>query len=197
MAGTMCCGSRKWGRATKQVTPGLADALNANKATFAGNETMLAVVTQLKELYDLGFMGRNALADTYADAPRSMASGKVAMVLSTTAFANLLEHDYPEMKADDIGVFLMPLADNQMLNLNPAGPTHFVYSGSPHIDRSQAVSRLPGPAREPAVLHRQFVRCHHAALRRRARASSALRSRRCSTPTRMRAARSTRPPSTT
>jgi raffinose/stachyose/melibiose transport system substrate-binding protein len=27
----------------------------------------------------------------------------------------------------------MPLADNQLLNVNPAGPTKFIYSGSQHI----------------------------------------------------------------
>ena len=117
----------------EQATPGLADQLNANKAKFAGNPTMLADVTELKEMYDAGFMGKNALSDAYADATKAMASGKVAMVLATTAFPAQLQHDYPNMKADDFGVFVMPLADNQQLNLNPAGPTHFIYSGSQHI----------------------------------------------------------------
>jgi raffinose/stachyose/melibiose transport system substrate-binding protein len=117
----------------EQVTPGLADALNANKATFAGNPTMLADVSQLKELYDLGFMGKNAIADAYADASKVMASGDVAMILATTAFPGQVEHDYPDVKADTFGAFVIPLADNQQLNINPAGPTHFIYSGSQHI----------------------------------------------------------------
>ncbi len=121
----------------EQVTPGLADALNANKAKFAGNPTMLADVSELKEMYDLGFMGQNALADAYADAQKAMATGQAAMVLSTTGFAGLVEHDYPDMKASDVGVFLIPLADNQMMNLNPAGPTHFIYSGSAHVDEAK------------------------------------------------------------
>jgi raffinose/stachyose/melibiose transport system substrate-binding protein len=121
----------------EEVTPGLADALNANTATFAGNPTMLAAVTQLKEVYDLGFMGKNALADVYTGASKAMASGQVAMVLANTGFASLVEHDYPDMKASDIGVFLMPLADNQRVNINPAGPTHFIYSGSAHIDAAK------------------------------------------------------------
>lgn len=121
----------------EQVTPGLADALNANKATFAGNPTMLSAVTELKEMFDLGYMGKNALADVYTGASKAMASGKVAMVLANTGFASLVEHDYPDMKASDIGVFLMPLADNQQVNINPAGPTHFIYSGSAHIDAAK------------------------------------------------------------
>ncbi len=121
----------------EQVTPGLADALNANKATFAGNPTMLTAVTQLKEMFDLGYMGKNALADVYTGASKAMASGKVGMVLANTGFGSLVEHDYPDMKASDIGVFLMPLADNQQVNINPAGPTHFIYSGSAHIDAAK------------------------------------------------------------
>src|SRR5512135_1281753 len=52
----------------EQVTPGLADQLNANKAKFADNPTMLTALTELKELYDMGCMGKNALSDAYADA---------------------------------------------------------------------------------------------------------------------------------
>ncbi|MBS1166210.1 MAG: hypothetical protein H6R00_2235 [Proteobacteria bacterium] len=121
----------------EQVTPGLADALNANKATFAGNPTMLSAVTELKEMFDLSYMGKNALADVYTGASKAMASGKVGMVLANTGFGSLVEHDYPDMKASDIGVFLMPLADNQQVNINPAGPTHFIYAGSAHVDAAK------------------------------------------------------------
>lgn len=117
----------------EEVTPGLADQLNANKAKFADNPTMLTVLTQLKEMYDLGFFGENALADAQADATKAMASGKVAMTLQNLTFPQQVEHDYPDMKADTFGQFMMPLADNQVLNINPAGPTKFIYSGSPHI----------------------------------------------------------------
>jgi raffinose/stachyose/melibiose transport system substrate-binding protein len=117
----------------EEVTPGLADALSANKATFAGNPTMTTALTQLNEMYKLGFFGKNALSDTYADAQKVMASGKVAMVLYGTAFPQTLEAAYPDVKADTIGFFVMPLADNQLLNVNPAGPTEFIYSGGKHI----------------------------------------------------------------
>jgi len=117
----------------EEVTPGLADALSANKATFTGNPTMLTALTQLNEMYKLGFFGKNALSDTYADAQKAMASGKVAMVLYGTAFPQTVEAAYPDVKADTFGFFVMPLADNQLLNVNPAGPTEFIYSGGKHI----------------------------------------------------------------
>ncbi|MBU2532522.1 MAG: ABC transporter substrate-binding protein [Alphaproteobacteria bacterium] len=121
----------------EEVAPGLADLLNANEAKFEGNETMLAAVSQLNELYELGCMGQNALADVFTDSTKVIAGGQAAMTLNNTGFAALTENDYPEMKASDIGVFVMPLADNQMLNLNPAGPTHFIYSGSPNIEQAK------------------------------------------------------------
>ena len=117
--------------------PGLAEALNANEATFAGNQTMLTALTQLDELYEMGCMGQNALADANSDSPARMANGAVAMAVQNTAFASLVANDYPDVSADDIGVFLIPLADNQMLNLNPAGPTKFIYTGSSHIDAAR------------------------------------------------------------
>lgn len=117
----------------EEVTLGFADQLNANKAKFADDPTMLTALTQLKELYDLGFMGQNALSDTFADRLKVMASGEVAMMLVQTGFPQEVEKDFPDVKADTFGFFVMPLADNQLLNLNPAGPTHFIYSGSQHI----------------------------------------------------------------
>lgn len=117
----------------EQVTPGLADQLNANKTKFADNPTMLADLTQLKELYDSGCFGKNALSDAYADRTKVMSDGKVAMTVMSTGFPQEVEKDYPNMKADTWGFFVMPLADNQLLNVNPAGPTKFIYSGSKHI----------------------------------------------------------------
>jgi raffinose/stachyose/melibiose transport system substrate-binding protein len=121
----------------EQVTSGLADMLNANTATFADNETMLTALEQLKEMYDLGFFGDNALSDAFSDMPSYIASGEYAMTLTNLTGAQTISADYPEMSAENIGVFVIPLADNQLLNINPAGPTKFIYSGSLHIDEAK------------------------------------------------------------
>lgn len=113
--------------------PGLAEKLNANEATFAGNEKMLENLTQLKEMYDLGFMGENALADANADAPAKLASGEIAMVVNPLAYATTVASEVPGTDPDNIGVFLMPLGDNEILNVNPGGPTMFINQGSPNI----------------------------------------------------------------
>lgn len=121
----------------EEVTPGLADMLNANEATFADNETMLTAVQQFKELYDAGYMGQNALSDTYADRTKAMVSGTVAMILGNLTLPQQVEHDYPDVKADTFGAFVIPLADNQNLNINPAGPTKFIYSSSPYVNEAK------------------------------------------------------------
>lgn len=117
----------------EEETPGLAAQLNANKATFAGTAAMLSAVTEMKDLFDSGCWGKTALADTFADRTKAIATGQVAMVVAGTSFGAELAHDYPDTNPADYGVFLMPLADNQVLNLNPAGPTMFISSASPHI----------------------------------------------------------------
>ena len=125
------------GPAYEAATPGLAAALNANDATFAGNELMLANLTQLKEMYDSGFLGENALADTFAEAPAKLAAGEVAMVVAPLAYGATIQSEIPEFDPSSVGVFLMPVADNQIMNVNPAGPTMFIYSQSPNIDAAK------------------------------------------------------------
>jgi raffinose/stachyose/melibiose transport system substrate-binding protein len=120
----------------EQVTPGLADELNANKVKFADNPTMLTVLRQLKEMYDLGFFGEFAMSDAYADGPEFMANGEYAMTVRQTAFVNIVESEFG-VPASTFGFFVMPLADNQLLNVNPAGPSKFIYSGSKHIEEAK------------------------------------------------------------
>lgn len=121
----------------EEATPGLAESLNINEATFAGNETMLSVVEQLKELYDMGCFGDNALADTTEFTTEALASGQYAMALTNLTGPQSVAQDYPDVSTDTFGFFVMPLADNQSLNINPAGPTKFIYSGSEHIDEAK------------------------------------------------------------
>ena len=64
----------------EELEPGLADKLNANQVTFAGDANMTTAMTQINQLYTQGCFGSNALSDTYADRENQLASGKVAMI---------------------------------------------------------------------------------------------------------------------
>jgi raffinose/stachyose/melibiose transport system substrate-binding protein len=121
----------------EELNPGLADSLNANEASFAGNEDMLTSLNQLKELYDTGCMGPTALSDAWADGTMVLATGEAAMAVAPLAYEAQIARDYPDFDTDNIGVFLMPLADNQIMNVNPGGPTMLIYSGSDHIEEAK------------------------------------------------------------
>jgi raffinose/stachyose/melibiose transport system substrate-binding protein len=129
----------------EELNPGLANKLNANQATFAGNSGMLTALQQLKEMYSLGFFGPNSFKDTNEDIWKNLASGKYAMALYPIGVTAQLQKEFPDApdaKVDNWGYFVMPLADNQILNVNPGGPSKFIYSGSKHIEEAKAYFRF-------------------------------------------------------
>lgn len=126
------------GPAYEAATPGLADALNANEATFAGNETMTASLTQIKEMFDKGYFGEDALSNEFANTEAALASGDYAMTVNRFGLPKQINTAFPEIAEDNFGFFLLPLADNQIWNTNPAAPSKFIYTGSKNIDAAKA-----------------------------------------------------------
>jgi raffinose/stachyose/melibiose transport system substrate-binding protein len=120
------------------ANPGLADALNANKATFADNPTMLTALKELKEMYDKGYFGADALSNEFANTEAAMASGDYAMTVNRFGLPSQIHKAYPDVPEDNFGFFVIPLADNQIWNVNPAAPSKFIYSGSKNIEAAKA-----------------------------------------------------------
>jgi raffinose/stachyose/melibiose transport system substrate-binding protein len=120
------------------ANPGLADALNANEATFAGNPTMLTALNQLKEMYDKEYFGTDALSNEFANTEAAMAEGKYAMTVNRFGLPSQIHTAYPDVAEDNFGFFVMPLADNQIWNVNPAAPSKFIFSGSKNIEAAKA-----------------------------------------------------------
>lgn len=119
-------------------SPGLYDRLNANQAVLADDPTMQTNLTQLNDLYQSGCFGENALSDEFANTEAAMASGEYAMTVNRLGLPAQIEAAFPEASADSFGYFLIPLADNQIWNVNPAAPSKFIYSGSENIDAAKA-----------------------------------------------------------
>ncbi len=122
-----------------KLDPGIIDKLNNNEATFAENENMLKQLEQLKDLADKGYFGDNYLSDEFANAEGYLASGEYAMCfLKPGAISSIVANDanagYTE---EDFGIMLMPLLDNQYLNVHPTGPSKFIYSGSENIEAAK------------------------------------------------------------
>jgi len=120
------------------ANPGLADALNANQATFAGDPTMLTALTQYNEMYDKGYFGADALSNEFVNTEAALASGEYAMTVNRFGLPSLIHEAYPDVAADNFGFFIIPLADNQIWNVNPAAPSKFIYSGSKNIEAAKA-----------------------------------------------------------
>ena len=125
------------GVAIEHAEPGTAEKLNNNEMGFADSATAKQLVDQIKEMVDLGYWGDNYMANAYADAARAIAEGECAMTVANQGFPTEINAAYPDFPAEDIGFFVMPLCDNQVLNMNPVGPTRFVYSGSANADAAK------------------------------------------------------------
>lgn len=122
--------------AVETKNPGTADKLNNNEAVFAGNETMITILEQMQYMIEQGYWGDNYMSNEYANAAKYIASGEYAMTVANQGMGDEVETIGGDLKKDDIGYFVMPLADNQTLNVNPAGPARFVYSGSEHTQEA-------------------------------------------------------------
>ena len=125
------------GVAIENAEPGTAEKLNNNEMGFADSAAALQLVDQIKEMVDLGYWGDNYMANAYSDAAKAIAEGECAMTVANQGFPTELHDAYPDFPAEDIGFFVMPLCDNQILNMNPVGPTRFIYSGSDKIDAAK------------------------------------------------------------
>lgn len=121
----------------EELEPNLYDDLNANKKKFADSQAMLDAMTQFKEMYDLGFFGDNTFSDTGSDTVGKIGSGEYAMSLVAQSAAAEIAEEYDEFEIEDIGFFVIPLADNQIYYINPGGPSKFIYSGSSYIEEAK------------------------------------------------------------
>ncbi|MBQ7584401.1 MAG: extracellular solute-binding protein [Lachnospiraceae bacterium] len=120
--------------------PGIIDKLNKNEVRFQDDADLKLAVDQLKELYDKGYFGDNCLSDEFADAEGYMARGEYAIcMLKPGAIKTIVasEQNTEGYTEDDFGLFLMPICDNQYLNIHPTGPSRFIYSGSPNVEAAK------------------------------------------------------------
>ena len=125
------------GVAIEHAEPGTAERLNNIEMGFADSATAAQLVDQIKEMVDLGYWGDDYMSNEYANAAKAIASGEYAMTVANQGFPTEINAAFPDFPAENIGFFVMPLCDNQVLNMNPVGPTRFIYSGSANIDAAK------------------------------------------------------------
>ena len=114
-------------------TADLYKKLNDNEMKVADIPQLKTIITQMKEFADLGYFGEDYLSNTMESDMQAFAEGKVAMVLEGIGWPGQVAAEYPEMK-DNMGIFVMPWGDNQIVGINPASNAYFANSKSEHIE---------------------------------------------------------------
>ena len=127
------------GQVFDKLEPGLSARLNKNETTFSENENMRTALTQLASLAQKGYFGETYLTDTFEGATAALASGKYAMCMlkpgSISDIVNSPENS--SFSESDFGLMLLPICDNQYLNVHPTGPSRFVYSKSENVEAAK------------------------------------------------------------
>ena len=122
----------------EELVPDIVDDLNNNEVTFSEVDVFGEALDQLNELAQSGYFGDNYLSDEYTDTATYMGTGEFAMTLDKpgqiSTYVEASDGTYTE---DDFGMFVIPLLDNDVLNVHPCGPSRFVYSGSEYIDEAK------------------------------------------------------------
>jgi len=117
----------------ENLEKGLSDKLNNNQAKLADSKAMLTDLNQMQDMVKSGIWGKNYMSNTYADTEKNMASGKYAMTVYNIGLPAQIQKAFPDVKSTDFGYFPIPLDDNQIVNVNPAGPSKFIWTGSENI----------------------------------------------------------------
>ncbi|MGB8453824.1 MAG: ABC transporter substrate-binding protein [Anaerocolumna sp.] len=120
----------------EEATPGLYDTLNNNTATFAGNEKMLEVLGQFKELSDAGYFGEDWIGTDSTNRSNEFADRNIAMTMASSSYIKEIKDDTGT--TDEFGLFLVPLGDNDTFPINPGGPTMFGSAASQHPELVKA-----------------------------------------------------------
>ncbi|MEW9534469.1 ABC transporter substrate-binding protein [Microbispora sp. NPDC049125] len=117
--------------------PNLVSNLNANKTKFADHPIFKTMIQQMKQVYDAGYWGDNALSNEFANTPAEMAGGKYAMTVNSIGRIADIVAAGKKYTEDDFGIFPAPYLDNQIIASAPAGPTKFIFTKSKKIDAAK------------------------------------------------------------
>lgn len=121
-----------------QDDPDIYDKLNANEVELESIPHLLTIIEQLDECAKAGYFGADYLSNTMENAKGAMASGEYGMIISEMGFRGEVEADYPEFKAtEEMGAFVMPWGDNQVIGVNPASNAYFINKESKYTEEAK------------------------------------------------------------
>ena len=127
------------GQVFEKIQPGIIDKLNNNEVKFAEIESMKLALEQIKDLAVEGYMGPSFATDIYDNAVGYLANGEYAMCMLRPGIIDSIVSSEMNngFKKDDFGIMLLPVCDNQMLNIHPTGPSKYISNKSQNIDAAK------------------------------------------------------------
>ena len=119
--------------------PGTIEKLNNNTIKFAELESMNLALEQIQNLALSGYMGENFSTDIYDNAVGYLANGEYAMCMLRPGMINSIISSEMNKGFDkeDFGIMLLPVCDNQILNVHPTGPSKYISNASRNIDAAK------------------------------------------------------------
>ncbi|MDE7251039.1 MAG: extracellular solute-binding protein, partial [Lachnospiraceae bacterium] len=127
------------GQFLEKSEPGTIEKLNDNTITFAELESMKLALEQIQNLALRGYMGKNFATDIYDNAVGYLANGEYAMcMLRPGMIDSIVSSEMNKGFAkEDFGIMLLPVCDNQILNVHPTGPSKYISNASRNIDAAK------------------------------------------------------------
>ncbi len=115
----------------------LYNRLNANEIDLDDIPELLTIIEQLKESAEAGYFGTDYLSNAWEGAKEAMASERCVMTIAETGFKSAIEADYPEFDSNNIGIFVMPWGDNQVIGVNPGSNAYFINKESKYTEEAK------------------------------------------------------------
>ena len=119
--------------------PRTIEKLNNNIITFTELKSMKLALEQIQNLALKGYMGKNFATDTYDNAVGYLANGEYAMcMLRPGMIDSIISSEMNKgFDKEDFGIMLLPICDNQILNVHPTGPSKYISNASQNIDAAK------------------------------------------------------------
>lgn len=127
------------GQVFEKKEPGTIEKLNNNETTFAQNDAMRLALDQIQNLAQKGYMGKDFATDIYDNAVGYLANGEYAMCMMKpgmidSIISSEMNKGYTK---EDFGIMLVPIYDNQILNIHPTTPSKYISNASDNISAAK------------------------------------------------------------
>lgn len=118
--------------------PDIYDKLNANEVGLDEISSLKTIIGQLDECAKLGYFGEDYLSNAVENAKEAVATGRCAMFIAELGWRGEVDADYPEFGAmENLGAFVMPWGDNQVIGVNPASNAYFINKDSKYTEEAK------------------------------------------------------------